>query len=73
MRRATFSGACTWGICPTRGKSTSSELAMPLSDPLPAKAQEVLAPTPTLLVYRVGRVALVGSDQDFEADALRRQ
>ena len=41
-------------------------------DTLPAKAQEVLASTPTLLVYRVGSVALVGSSQDFRADALRR-
>jgi hypothetical protein len=41
-------------------------------DPLPAKAQEVLVSAPTLLAYRVGSVALVGSSQDFEADALRR-
>jgi len=41
-------------------------------DPLPAKAQEVLVSSPTLLAYHVGSVALVGSSQDFRADALRR-
>ena len=45
---------------------------MVVPDTLPAKAQEVPVPPPTLLVYRVGTQALVGSLQDFRADALRR-
>ena len=36
------------------------------------KAREVLVPTPTLPAYLVGRPTLVGSAQDFRADALRR-
>src|SRR5260221_7587764 len=43
------------------------------ADALPAKAREVLVSTPTLLVYHAGRRALVGSLQDFEADALWRR
>ena len=38
-----------------------------MSDALPAKAQEVRVPTPTLLFYHGGRTALVGSAQDFWA------
>ncbi len=47
-------------------------LAASYSETLPAKAREVLASSPTLLVYRVDRRALVGTAQNFEADALRR-
>jgi len=43
------------------------------TETLPAKAQEVLVSTPTLLAYLVDRPALVGSSQDFRADALRRR
>ena len=44
--------------------------AISFPDALPAKAQEVPVPTPTLPVYHVGPLALVGSSQDFRADAL---
>ena len=45
---------------------------MLLTETLPAQAREVLAASPTLLAYRVDRPALVGTWQNFEADALRR-
>ena len=51
------------------GTTLSSEMQ---TEALPAKAREVLVSTPTLLVYHAGRLALVGSAQDFRADALRR-
>ena len=39
---------------------------------LASQRREVLVPTPTLLAYLVGRLALVEGNEDFRADALRR-
>src|SRR5712691_6949707 len=65
---------CRWelSILPATNQPINSARSTKLADPLPAQAQEVPLPTPTLPAYLVGKLALVGSAPDFEADALRR-